>query len=119
MTWLLNKPELENQTVEIGGPEFLTIEEVVEQVMSAASIQRMVVKMRPSTLRLVAIVLENLYPTFPHSVYWLDYLANDRSCDIDSLTRYFGLLPARFGSQLNYLSGQPWSRMARRSLRRK
>ena len=96
LTWLLDNPEMENQTVEIGGPDYLSIQEVVEEVMSATGMNRNLIQLRPSYLRLVAMTLEYLYPAFPHSVYWLDYLANDRTCDIDSVSRLFGLLPARF-----------------------
>jgi len=119
LTWLLQNDELTNQTIEVGGPEFLTIHQIAEEVMHATGMNRWLINLRPSTLRMVAIMLEYLYPNFPHSVYWLDYLASDRTCDIDSLTRYFGLLPARFGSHLSHLEGRPWGRLARESLRRR
>jgi NADH dehydrogenase len=118
LTWLLDNPEMENQTVEIGGPDYLSIQEVVEEVMSATGMNRNLIQLRPSYLRLVAMTLEYLYPAFPHSVYWLDYLANDRTCDIDSVSRLFGLLPARFGNHLDYLEGIKWGKLARQEMRR-
>jgi NADH dehydrogenase len=119
LTWLLDKNDLNNETVEIGGPEFLTIEQVVQQVMVAAGMHRRIVHLRPSTLRIVAVGLEYLFPKFPTSIYWLDYLANDRACDIDSVSRIFGLLPTRFSSHLEHLSGKRWGRLARQSMRRR
>ena len=119
LSWLLQNNELVNQTIEVGGPEFLTIRQIAEEVMGVTGMNRLLVNLRPSTLRLVAIMLEYLYPNFPHSVYWLDYLASDRTCDIDSISRYFGLLPARFGSHLSFLEDRPWGRLARESLRRR
>jgi NADH dehydrogenase len=119
ITWLLDSSKYVNQTIEIGGPEFLTIRQVAEEVMRATRMNRLLVNVRPSTLRLIAILLEYLYPNFPHSVYWLDYLANDRTCDIDSVSRLFGLLPARFGSTLGHLEGKRWGSLARESLRRR
>ncbi len=119
MTWLLDKDDLDNETVEIGGPEFLTIEQVVQQVMVAAGMHRRIVHLRPSTLRIVAVSMEYLFPKFPTSIYWLDYLANDRACDIDSVSRIFGLLPTRFSSHLDHLSGRRWGRLARQSMRRR
>ena len=118
LTWLLDNPEMNNQTVEIGGPEYLSIFEVVESVMQATGMNRYLIGLRPSYLRLVAITLEYLYPAFPHSVYWLDYLANDRTCEIDSVSRLFGLLPARMYSHLDYLKGVQWGKLARQDLRR-
>jgi NADH dehydrogenase len=119
LTWLLENGELRNQTIEIGGPEFLSIREVAENVMHATGMNRRLVNLRPSTLRIIAVALEYLYPNFPHSVYWLDYLANDRTCDIDSVSRYFGLLPARLSPNLDYLKDKKWGRLARASLRRR
>ncbi|MEJ2510792.1 MAG: NAD(P)H-binding protein [Anaerolineales bacterium] len=118
LTWLLEKSELDNQTVEIGGPEYLSIEEVVHSVMAATGMTRSLIELRPSYLRMVAVTLEYLYPAFPHSVYWLDYLANDRTCDLDSVSRLFGLLPTRMGGRLDYLTGIKWGKLARKELRR-
>ncbi|MBN2044180.1 MAG: NAD(P)H-binding protein [Anaerolineales bacterium] len=119
LTWLLDNDELNSQTIEVGGPEFLSIREVVEAVMQTTGMNRTLVNLRPSTLRMVAVILEYLYPNFPHSVYWLDYLANDRTCEIDSVSRHFGLLPVRFNNTLDYLKGQRWGKLARESLRRR
>ncbi|MCB2179748.1 NmrA family NAD(P)-binding protein [bacterium] len=118
MTWMLDNPEMVNQTIEIGGPEFLSIEEVVRMVMQAAGMERLLVHLRPSYLRIVAVTLEYMYPDFPHSVYWLDYLANDRTTAIDSMSRTFGLLPERMTSHLSYLSNVNWRKAAREDLRR-
>lgn len=118
LTWLLDKDDLIDQTVEVGGPEFLSIEEIARSVMERAGMRRWIVDLRPSTLRMIAVALEYLYPAFPHSVYWLDYLTNDRTCEIDSVSRLFGLLPERFHNHLDYLEGQRWGRMARQDLHR-
>ncbi|MEN8242572.1 MAG: NmrA family NAD(P)-binding protein [Chloroflexota bacterium] len=116
LTWLLEKEELLNQTIEIGGPEFLTIREVIEQVMAASGMKRFLVGLQPSYLRLLAITLEYMFPAFPHSVYWLDYLAANRTCEIDSVSRIFGLLPVRLSQQLGFLEGQNWRRLAQADL---
>ncbi len=117
LTWLLHNHDLDNQTIEVGGAEFLSIKQIVEEVMAAAGMNRMLVYMRPSYMRIVAVLLEYLFPDFPHSVYWLDYLANDHTCDIDAFTRYFGLLPARMIRNLDYLKDKNWRKLARQDLR--
>lgn len=119
LTWLIDREDLSNMTLEIGGPEFLTIHQVAEAVMAASGIQRFLVHMRPSYLRLVALLLEYLFPNFPQSIIWIDYLANDRIADIDSVSRYFGLLPARLTTELDYLKGKKWGKTARQEARRK
>ena len=40
MTWALDDPDTENQTYEIGGPEFLTMHEVIRNVMDVIGIRR-------------------------------------------------------------------------------
>jgi hypothetical protein len=41
-------------------------------------------------------------------VYWLDYLAANRTTSLDTAPRVFGLLPSRLSQRLAYLEGQPW-----------
>ena len=119
LTWLLERDDLVNMTLEIGGPEFLTIHQVAEAVMGAVGINRFLVHMRPSYMRIMALLLEYLFPNFPQSVVWIDYLANDRITDIDSVSRYFGLLPARMTTSLDYLKGKKWGKIAREEARKK
>jgi NADH dehydrogenase len=118
LTWLLDREELANQTIEIGGPEFLTIRQIIEEVMAASGMNRYLVSLQPSYLRIVAVFLEYMFPAFPHSIYWLDYLATDRTCEIDSVSRIFGLLPVRLSQQLDYVKGQNWRRLAQADMLR-
>lgn len=104
LTLALDDPATINQTYSIGGPEFLTLREVLQTIMSAARIRRKLVSVSPAFLRHLAVYIENSSKSFPLSLFWLDYLAADRTCDLDTLPRLFGLLPARFGRQLEYLS---------------
>jgi NADH dehydrogenase len=118
LTWLLDRDELGNQTIEIGGPEFLTIRQIIEEVMAASGMNRYLVGLQPSYLRIVAVFLEYMFPAFPHSIYWLDYLATDRTCEIDSVSRVFGLLPVRLSQQLDFIKGQNWRRLAQADILR-
>lgn len=117
LTWLLDTRVMDNQTEELGGPEFLTIQKVTKEVMQVTGMNRLLINIRPSYLRMMAITLEYLYPGFPHSVYWLDYLADNRTCEIDSMSRKFGLLPERMSNHLDYLAGKRWGRIARQEIR--
>ena len=51
--------------------------------------------------------MEQNFPRFPVSIFWLDYLAVDRTCAVDSLPRLFGLMPARLTEQMTYLRQLP------------
>jgi NADH dehydrogenase len=119
LTWALDDDDTRNQVYEIGGPEFLTLREVVHEVMRATKTHRALISMHPAVLRALTVVLEYLFPGLPLSVYWLDYLAANRTCSLDTIPRVFNLMPARFTQHLDYLQGQPWGRMFWRSLFRR
>ena len=118
MTWALDDKSTRNQTYEIGGPEYLTFMQILEIVMDVIGIQRTLLHLRPPYLRALTVLLEQLFPGLPVSVYWLDYLASNHTCALDTLPHVFNLMPARFSQRLDYLKGQKWRRSLVRALLR-
>ncbi len=104
MTLALDETGTINQLYAIGGPEFLTFRQTVQYVMEASQTHRWIVSTSPAYLRILAVWLENSFKNFPLSVFWQDYLAADRTCELDTLPRLFGLMPERFNRQLGYLA---------------
>lgn len=104
LTLALDEPATINHIFPMGGPEFLTFRQVVTSVMDAARIRRWLVSLSPAYLRILTVYLEGSVKNFPLSVFWLDYLAADRTCDLDTLPRLFGLIPGRFNRHLDYLA---------------
>ena len=100
---LLDDETRSGKTIQVGGGEYFTFKQIVDELCRVLQIKRKLVELPPAYLRGLALWMENSFPNFPVSIYWLDYLSADRSCPIDSLTRQFGILPARFGQQLDYL----------------
>jgi NADH dehydrogenase len=98
-----------NHTYAIGGPEYLTLKQVVKTIQSAIHVHRLHVPVSPAYMRILSVLMENASQKFPLSVFWQDYLATDRTCELDALPRLFGLMPVRFGRQLEYLN-QPTPR---------
>ncbi len=119
LTWALEDDNTRNQTYEVGGPEYLTFLQVVEMVMQACGIRRRLVHIRPPYLRGVTVFLESLFPGLPISAYWLDYLATNRTCALDTLPRVFRLMPARMAHHLDHLRGENWRRSMLRTLLRR
>lgn len=120
LVWALDDDETRNQMYEIGGPEYLTFRQVVEVLMHSLGVRRRLVPVRPPYLRAVTVLLENLLPALPVSVYWLDYLATNRTCALDTIPRFFNLMPSRLSQRLAYLKGQNWRHeMYRTVLRRR
>ena len=104
LAWCLDIPATINQTHEIGGGEYLSYETIMQKVLSAANIKRTFIHIYPSYLRLMVIFLENSIPYFPISIFWLDYLAANRTCALDTLPRVFNLIPSLFDQHLAYLN---------------
>jgi NADH dehydrogenase len=104
MTLALDDPETANQVLSVGGPEYLSFRQVVQTIQTATHIRRLAVSLSPAYLRILSVFFENSFKNFPLSVFWQDYLAADRTCDLDTLPRRFGLMPERFNRQLDFLA---------------
>ena len=100
----MQDPALAGQTIAVGGPEFLRFREIIKMIMTASHTRRWIVPVAPPYLRGLSVLFENTFKNFPLSVFWQDYLAVDRTCDLDTLPRVFGLMPVRFARQLEYLN---------------
>jgi NADH dehydrogenase len=100
-------PEAANQTYEIGGSEYFPLRQVIEIIMRVSRRQRWLVSISLPAARALTVYLEQSMRGFPASGFWLDYVAVDRTCDVNSLPRYFGLMPARFAYRLDYLAPRP------------
>jgi len=119
LTWALDDEDTRRRVYEIGGPEFLSLHQVVETVMRQIGVRRSLVPAHPVFLRTLTVILESVFPNSPVSVYWLDYLATNRTCSLDTVPRVFNLMPARFNQRLAYLEGVNWGRELRRSIFRR
>lgn len=116
LMWALDNPRTEKQTYEIGGPEYLQFVEILERIMETMGTRRRLLLVRPPYVRGFTVLLEHLLPALPVSVYWLDYLASNRTCSLDTIPRTFNLLPARFSQRLAYLRGHDWRRSLIRTI---
>jgi NADH dehydrogenase len=110
LVWSLEEEGLVGRTYEIGGPEILTLREVVDLVMTATRIRRMPVEARPWLLRGLFRAGEAVLPRPPFTPFWIDYLASSRTAPLDTLPRAFGLQPSRMQDRLDYLRHRNWRR---------
>jgi NADH dehydrogenase len=117
--WSLEDASLGGVTVELGGPEHLALREVIRLVAEAAGIRRAVTSVRPPYLRALARGMEAALPDSPATTGWIDYLAGNRTTDLNSVSRLFRLQPARMERRLDYLRGRHWGwELPRRQLGR-
>jgi len=112
----MRDPSTARQVYSVGGSEYLSFREIVETVMTITHTRRAIVSVSPAYLRILSVYLENTVKNFPLSVFWQDYLAADRTCELDTLPRQFGLMPVRFARQLGFLNQQGPKAKPRKSL---
>lgn len=111
MLTLLEDPHTLNRTISLGGGELIAYRDIVKLVMGATGKKRPVLQMTPAYLRTIALWLDQLFPRFPMSIYWLDTLAMNRTTNLDILPKEFGMIPARFSHHLDYLVEMAQSRL--------
>lgn len=108
LSWAMENPEMVDKTYEVGGSEYFTVRQTLERIMEVTGKHRALVSIPPPVLRALVVTLETFNPRFSASSFWIDYYAVHRTCPVDNLPRYFGLMPARFTYRLDYLSHTPW-----------
>jgi NADH dehydrogenase len=119
LLWSFEDEGTRNQLYSIGGPEYLLFKQVVQNIMGATEIHRTLVSMYPPYLRALTVFLESIIPGLPISTYWLDYMAVNRTCSLDTIPRLFNLMPGRFAYHLDHLRGEEWRTSLLRSLFRR
>ena len=116
LAWSLDDRGTINRIYEIGGPEYFPFNQIVEMVMQKIQVRRRLLYVRSPYLKRLTGILEAIIPNLPVSVYWLEYLASNRTCPLDTVSREFKLLPARFGQKIDYLQDQNWRSTMLKSL---
>ncbi len=100
LTNSLERIELVDATIEIGGAEYLTYNELIRTVMRVSGAQRVIVPVPPYMLRTVNNVVSRLIPRWPMTPQWLDILAGNRTAKLGNLFDYCGVRPVRFEDTL-------------------
>jgi uncharacterized protein YbjT (DUF2867 family) len=108
IAWTLEDREPTGTALEIGGPEFHSVRQVMGLILPAAGLTRIILPTRQPYLRAGAALLRRLLPRPPITPFLLDYLASNRTAEIDSMPRLFGLQPSRLESHLDHLRGRNW-----------
>lgn len=111
LLWTMEKTETINETYEVGGSEYFTVRQALERIMDVIRKRRLLFSIPPPLMRVLVVTLETFLPQFPVSSFWIDYFAIHRTCQVDTLPRTFGLMPARFAYRLNYLKRGAWYRL--------
>jgi len=103
LIWSLDLDKTRRQMYEIGGPEQLSFREIVETILNTMEKKRLLVPLKSAYLKAFTVFLEYISQRPPTTVFWLDYLASNRTCSLQTIPHVFNLLPSRFSKRLDYL----------------
>jgi uncharacterized protein YbjT (DUF2867 family) len=109
----LNEPRTLQQTFEIGGPEHLTYEAMVKQILFALQRKRLLLKVPVPLMRPVVKIMEIVLPKPPATTSLLELLNVDNTTALDSVERHFGFPPRRFAEVISYMNRMSFGRALR------
>jgi NADH dehydrogenase len=109
----LHEPRTIHQTFEIGGPEHLTYEAMVKQILFALQRKRLLLKVPVPLMRPVVKIMEIVLPKPPATTSLLELLNVDNTTALDSVERNFGFQPRRFAEVISYMNRMSFGRALR------
>jgi NADH dehydrogenase len=107
---LSNPKTTVEHTIALGGPEYLTLNDMVDAIARTLKVHRRKVYVRIPLARAVADTMERLMPRPLLVTTVVDLLGVDTTTDLNAVSRHFKFEPARFAETMSYLRGQPWQR---------
>lgn len=107
--------------LEIGGPEYITLEDFIRTIMRVSGMPRLIIPVPPYILRWTTALYSRVLPRSLMTPQWLDLLATNRAAPLANAFNYFGLRPRRFeDTLLTYMRGRSyWLPVMRSSFRRR
>lgn len=92
--------DLVDQIIELGGPEYTTLEEMLFTIMRVTGMSRPIVPVPPYLLRWITGIASRILPRAIITPQWLDYLAVNRTAKLGNTFEYFGFHARRFEDTL-------------------
>jgi uncharacterized protein YbjT (DUF2867 family) len=100
---LLERDNFGKRIVEVGGGEYLEFQAICRMIMQKINKRKILIPVPSAYLRIFNLWIKPYRRSFPLPTLWLDLLAVDRICGLDSLPRNFEILPVRFFTHLDHL----------------
>ena len=105
----LETVDLVDTQIEIGGPEYITLEDLIRTVMRVTRMQRLIIPVAPYVLRWTTAVYSRILPRSLVTPQWLDLLATNRTAPLGNTFQYFGFHARRLeDTLLGYMRGRSY-----------
>ena len=107
--------------MDVGGPEYITVEDMIYTVMRVSGVSRSIIPTPPYLLRSLTGIYSRIFPRSLMTPQWLDILATNRTAPLGNIYNYFGIRPRRFeDTLLTYMPNKAyWLPMLRYTMRRR
>ncbi len=93
--------------LKVGGPEYLTLEQMVRTIMRVINSPHFLIKLRPYQIRMMARWSQRLLPGSVVSTQWFDLVTANHTADLNNMSHIFNIQPARFeDTLLTYMPGR-------------
>ena len=99
----IQRDDLKNQTLEIGGPEILTFDDIADTIARTYSLRRFKLHIPIRIMRLLVWALQRLLPNPPLTLHQLDMLTLDNVTELDGVEGKFGFTPRSLGDNIGYI----------------
>jgi uncharacterized protein YbjT (DUF2867 family) len=86
--------------LEVGGPEYITYEDLLYTVMRVTGMYRLIIAIPPYLMRFMTRVYSFFFPRSLTTPQWLDILATNRTTQLGNVYNYFGFRPRRLEDTL-------------------
>jgi len=113
--------DIVDSTIDIGGPEYITVEDLIRTVMRVSGIYRIIIPVPPYVMRWITAIYGRVFPRSLVTPQWLDIVATNRTAPLGNTFNYFGVHPKRLeDTLLLYMPGKRyWWPMLRYTFRRR
>jgi uncharacterized protein YbjT (DUF2867 family) len=114
----LDCPEAQNRRLQIGGPEVVTLEGIVDAILAELKLKRVKVHMPVGLLKPAVAIMDKTLPKPPVTPSLLAQLGVDNVATDNATERVFGVKPMRMQDGIGYVRDMSLGRLISRSLGR-
>ncbi|MGD2143464.1 MAG: NAD(P)H-binding protein [Anaerolineae bacterium] len=107
----IDREDLVERMVRLGGPEHYTLEQMIRRVLEGAGARRHLMHIPMPLMGSGSALFESLSVHNPAPRWWLDVAAAGSATELGAVPKHFGFEPCQFAHCLNYLRRRrPWRR---------